>query len=205
MFLGRAVLKPKCFFDGLRFLLDYILLYLSISASRIMPTRKYSWDRLGPIRWCVKRQNFGPRYFFLMFHDSWLIRYCRVVCVPKPSRRPPGSSLRNTILVLRWISTPTRECARRSPSSPARNWGIRSLGEWNYERHAKWELTTCQSSFYCFICLIVPISVVLPCTEKFFLKLELVNSLFSLYVGFVQFHCFLAVSTKERLILGNSW
>uniref|UniRef100_A0A3B4T3Y0 40S ribosomal protein S17-like n=1 Tax=Seriola dumerili TaxID=41447 RepID=A0A3B4T3Y0_SERDU len=38
---------------------------------------------------------------------------------PRPSRRPPGSSLRNTTHVWAMTSTPTRGCARRSPSSPA--------------------------------------------------------------------------------------
>lgn len=50
---------------------------------------------------------------------------------PRRWRRPPGSSSRNTTPGWETTSTPTRGCVRRSPSSPARSFATRLLGEEN--------------------------------------------------------------------------
>ena len=50
---------------------------------------------------------------------------------PRPSKRPPGSSSRSTTPVWAVTSTPTRGCARRSPSSPASLCGTKLQGKWN--------------------------------------------------------------------------
>lgn len=48
---------------------------------------------------------------------------------PRRWKKPPGSSLRSTTPGWEMTSTPTRGCAKRSLSSPARSSATRSLGE----------------------------------------------------------------------------